>query len=141
MRQQVKNDGYEFAAKLNAISVDKEGWYVCKVNLPSSLVGVKSSDLRIYCAESSDFTVSSVILPSTFEVVNLTAKIFDGKFFGLEDKDSFLLAALLPAGKSFIYYFAKILLALLFGGCNVGFGVIGVSVGSFLIWRLYKRHS
>ena len=148
MREQVKSDGYEFVAKLNTIKVSEDGYYAFMVTVSDDLVGTKVSDLKLYYAEPSDFLASTNgSVETAFGLMPLINGITGGlevsNFLGVKLDTlpkQFLATMFLSASKSMTVYIVKILLALL-GGCNVGFGVIGISAGGFLIWRLHKRHS
>ena len=149
MKDKVAKDRYQFAAKLNTIKVSEDGYYVFQVTVSDDLVGMKVSDLKLYYAEDSDFTTSSVnrvkLAFGPMPIINGVTGGFEiSNFFGVKLDTlpkQFLATMFLSASKSITVYIVKILIALLLGGCNVGFGIIGISVGGFLIWRLYKRHS
>ncbi|MBQ7674729.1 MAG: hypothetical protein IJT36_09540 [Alphaproteobacteria bacterium] len=145
MKDQVQKDNYEFMAKLNTITVSEDGYYVFAITVPDNLVGTKVSDLRLLYAESSDFTGSS--LKSSFVIME---GIMNGITGGFEFSNLFgvkidtltkqvLATVFLSAGKSLTMYILKILLFL--AGCNAGFGMLGLSVGGFLIWKFFRRHS
>ncbi|MBR0079100.1 MAG: hypothetical protein IJP69_01865 [Synergistaceae bacterium] len=144
MREQVKNDNYEFMAKLNTITVSEDGYYVFAVTVSDDLVGTKVSDLRLFYAESSDFTGSS--LKASFGLMGVLNGVTGGfevsNFLGVKldtVPKQFLATMFLSASKSITVYILKILLFL--AGCNAGFGILGLSVGGFLIWKFFRRHS
>ena len=144
MKDQVQKDNYEFVAKLNTITVSEDGYYVFAVTVSDDLVGTKVSDLRLFYAESSDFTGSS--LKASFGLMGVLNGVTGGfevsNFLGVKldtVPKQFLATMFLSASKSITVYILKILLFL--AGCNAGFGILGLSVGGFLIWKFFRRHS
>ena len=155
--EQAKADSYNIVGKFNTLSVDKEGYYVFKVTLSDKLSndigGVSINDLKIYAAkyEAGDalleqedtVTVSGVSvrasfilgLLNTFELLSLSGEQLQ---FGARE---FLMVGFLNAGTPFSLYIGKLLLALLLGGCNFGFGIIGLGaiVGGFMIFRASRK--
>lgn len=149
MRDQVANDGYEFAAKLNEIKVPKDGYYVFQVTVSDDLVGANVSDLKLYYAEDTEFNTASL---SSWEKVKSAfglLPVINGISGSLEASSiagikldtlpkQFLATMFLSSSKSMTVYVVKILLALL-GGCNVGFGIAGVALAGFVIVKFRKR--
>ena len=143
MTDYVHEDGYEIAGKLNTITVDTEGWYVFRVNLTDELYAVMKdqdiSDFTFYALNDDEESDAGVaILPgllNTFEIFTLTGEKMDT--FGTKE---FLMAGLLDAGTPFSVYIAKILLALLAGGCNSGVTIGGVAICIVLAVKLLRRH-
>ncbi len=133
MRRQVESDNGQFAAKLNTIKVEKDGWYVFQVTVSDDLVGTKVSDLKLYAAEGSDFRTSSVRAAfGLMPIINgVTGALEVSDLFGVKLDTlpkQFLATMFLSASQSMTVYIVKILLMLLAGGCNSGFGLVGGSV-------------
>ena len=74
-------------------------------------------------------------LLNTFELLSLSGEQLQ---FGARE---FLMVGFLNAGTPFSLYIGKLLLALLLGGCNFGFGIIGLGaiVGGFMIFRASRK--
>lgn len=119
MRQQVKDKGYEFAAKLNTINVQKDGWYVFQVTVSDDLLGTKVSDLKLYGAERGDFISanSSGTVRAAFGLMPLVNGITGGfevsNLLGVKLDTlpkQFLATMFLSASKSLTVYIVKILI-------------------------------
>ena len=145
MRDTVKSDGYQFAAKLNTIKVSEDGYYAFMVTVSDDLVGTKVSDLKLYYAEPSDF-LSSVngSVETAFGLMPLINGVTGGlevsNFLGVKLDTlpkQFLATMFLSASKSMTVYIVKILLVLL-GGCNVGFGIAGTFVVGVVAVKFFK---
>ena len=154
MRQRVQSDNGQFMAKLNTINVKRDGWYVFMVTVSDDLVGTKVSDLKLYAAESSDFTASSVgSVSAAFDLLpmanGLTGTLEVSNLFGVKLDTlpkQFLATMFLSASKSITVYIVKLIIMLLTGGCDAGIGIIGgglmiVTGGVFITKRIKrKRH-
>lgn len=123
----VKSDGHEITGKLSTISADVQGYYVFKVTLTDELYALvkdkNTSDFKFYALsdESSPQVSASILngLLGTWEVLSMTGEKLDT--FGARE---FLMVCMLEASKPLSLYIAKILLMLLAGGCNHGFGIL-----------------
>ena len=151
MKQKVNG---EFIAKTdtitlhsNFLSEGEDGYYLFQLNVPDELLSddIKVENLRMYFATPDEFETSSVSKASMVE----TALFDPFSYFEITDLWGYkadtlakkvLVLIVGNTGKSLSMWLIKTLLMFL-GGCNVGFGVLSVSVASFLIWKLYKRHS
>ena len=154
--EQSKNDNANILAKFNTLSVDISGLYVFHVILSDDVAkeieSVDIDKLRIYAAEfestdvfpavyqASDGQVKTAFLYgllNTFEVLTMSGEKLK---FGAKE---FLMVGFLNASKPLSLYIGKILLALLMGGCNSGFGVavLALIVGGFFISQKKKRRS
>jgi len=136
MRQQITDDGYEPAYKLNTLTVSDDGYYVFLVNIPEEFVGKSISDIRIYALKNTDITASipGVVtgLLNFTEITNLAGIKIDT----LEGQ--VLAVAVLQAGTPFSVYLTKILLMLLAGGCDAGLGIAGLCVFGLIVLKLRK---
>ena len=61
MKREAASQRYEFAAKLNTITVSEDGWYVFQVTVSDDLVGLSVNSLNLYVAGESDFVNGSAI--------------------------------------------------------------------------------
>lgn len=150
MRQRVQSDNGQFMAKLNTINVKRDGWYVFMVTVSDDLVGTKVSDLKLYAAESSDFTASSVgSVSAAFDLLpmanGLTGTLEISNLFGVKLDTlpkQFLATMFLSASKSITVYIVKIIIMLL-TGCDTGIGIIGgglmIVTGGVFITKHIKR--
>ena len=140
MTQAVKDDNYEIIGVFNSLSVDVSGWYVVKVTLSEELFevlkGKRVSDLKIYSltdsAAHSSGTNASIIngLLNTWEILSLNGEKLDT--FGVRE---FLMVGFLDAGTPFSMYIAKILLAILAGGCNTCLTLSGFILASLVLLK------
>lgn len=142
MRDQVANDGYEFVAKLNEVTISEDGYYVFQITVDDELVDTQVSDLKLYYAEASDFDTSSIKAAALglIGLINGVAGSMEvSNFLGIKldtMPKHFLATMFLYSSKSMTVYIAKVLLLLL-GGCAVGgFGIVAVS--GFLVWKFYR---
>lgn len=154
--EQSKNDNANILAKFNTLSVDISGLYVFHVILSDDIAkeieSVDIDKLRIYAAEfesadvfpavyqASDGQVKTAFLYgllNTFELLTMGGEKLK---FGAKE---FLMVGVLNASKPLSLYIGKILLALLMGGCNTGFGVavLALVVGGVFILRKNKKRS
>ena len=141
MKDYIKDDGYDIIGKLNTLTVSEDGYYVFKIVLPDELYervkDVRITDLKIYALFDdgrTEQTNTSFItgLINTWELLTLTG---DKLEVGAKE---FLMVGVLNAGTPFSVYLAKILLALLAGGCNAGLGVGALCVLGLVVLRLRK---
>ena len=127
MRQEVSKQNGQFLAKLNTITVSRDGWYVFMVTVSDDLVGTPVNDLRLFGAEGSDFSGSFTASFGLLSVFNGVTGMWEvSNLFGWEIDTlpkQFLVTMLLSAGTSLTTYFVKILLMLLAGGCSAGIGI------------------
>ena len=141
MKDYAQSDSAELIGKLNTITVDSEGWYVFKITLTdelySLLQGKNVSDFKFYGLNDSDATQPNASfimgLLNTWEVLTLSGEKMET--FGAKE---FLMVGFLNAGKPFSVYLAKIIIALLSGGCEVGSGIAGLCVLGLVLLRLRK---
>ena len=141
MVEAVTNDGYEIAAKLNTIQVAEGGFYLFKVTLSEEsfqkLRGMTAHDVRAYALSDSEVEIMPSFITgiiNTFELLTMSGEKMDT--IGMRE---FLLVGLLNAGKPFSVYLAKILLALLLGGCNYGWSIAAICAVPVVI-ALTKRY-
>ena len=147
MKNYVNSDDHEIIINLPTISVDEEGRYIIPITLTDEefeMIRDKSvADFKTYALNDSDLgdgqmTPAFILgLINTWEVYTLTGNKMDT--FGAQE---FLLVGFLNAGKPFSLYLAKILLALLAGGCTSGFTPSAVSliIAGIIIMKLIRRH-
>ena len=153
--EQSKTDNANILAKFNTLSVDVSGLYVFHVILSDDVAkeieSVDIDQLRIYAAEfesadvfpavyqASDGQVKTAFifgLLNTFELLTMSGEKLK---FGAKE---FLMVGFLNASKPLSLYIGKILLALLMGGCNFGFGVtvlVLTAVGLFISQKKKRR--
>ncbi|MBQ7155408.1 MAG: hypothetical protein IJR85_07650 [Synergistaceae bacterium] len=137
----VKSDGYEINGKLSTISANTQGYYVFKITLTDELyqlLGTQSvSDFKFYALSSKDHAGVSVSLLSgllsTWELFTLNGDKLDS--FGTKE---FLMVGFLDAGTPFSVYLAKIIIALLAGGCNTG--IFTGSLAVILLIIKFRKH-
>ena len=142
MQEAVQQEGYEIAAKLNTIQVMQSGFYIFKVTLSeqsfNDLRGTTVENLKVYALSDSEIEIlPSFIMGmiSTFELLTMSGEKITS--IGMRE---FLLVGLLQSGQPFSVYLAKLLLALLLGGCNSGAGVYAVLVVSGIIYIVFRTH-
>ena len=141
MKDYMKNDGYEAAYKFNTVTVSNDGYYVFMINVPDELVGTKISDIRIYAMNSANVSGSKAnasfmsLINGLLNYGELT-NLFGVKIDTLEKQ--ILAVGFLQAGTPFSVYLAKILIALLAGGCESGLGIAALCVLCFSLLRLRK---
>lgn len=146
LKNKVQSESANLIGKFNTLSVDIDGVYVWKVTLTPELekefVSQAVSNFRIYSADvtPADFIAISSVKPSflfgllnTFEFLSMS-----GEKMSLGAKE-FLMVGFLNASKPLSLYLARIILSLLLGGCNTGFGVVGIGVLGFLAFKIFKR--
>lgn len=145
MEQAVRDEGYNIAAKLNTIRVPESGFYVVKITIPedtfSDLDGTAVGRVRVFAlndteAGSSGLEVRSSIINgivNTFELLSLSGEKIEQ--IGARE---LLMIGLLEAGESFSVYLAKILIALLMGGCNQGMGLLYLA-SAVMVFVLLRR--
>ena len=143
MQEAVKQDGYEIAAKLNTIQVSESGFYIFKVTLSEKsfedIKGTEAKDLKVYALSDSEIEIMPSIISgllNTFELLTMSGEKINT--IGVRE---FLLIGLLESSKPMSLYLAKILLALLLGGCNPGFGVAAIFAVSVFVILYAKNHS
>ena len=145
---EAKKDNYEIVGKLNTISVDITGYYVFKVVLSDALYDkVKDTDvknLRMYYTTDDGSSASKVsassVKASLFGLINtLEILTMQGKRLTQIGAKEFLMIGLLNAGKPLSFYLAKLILALLLGGCYTGFGVFCIVVASAIAIKFFRK--
>ena len=136
--------------KLSTLSVDKTGLYVFRVELSDELYDeVKNTSveqLKIYFIQYEDDEVIPAAdgevnlafitgLLNTFELLTMSGEKMQ---FGMKE---FLMVGLLNAGKPMSFYIAKLILALLLGGCTTGFvpSAISLAVFGFVVLKHRKK--
>lgn len=131
--------------KMNTLIVSRDGYYVFKVTLSDDLYeqhiqGVKADELKAYVlydngeAGNSEVSASFVTgLLNTWELLTLNG---DKLEFGAKE---FLMVGLLNAGTPFSVYLTKLLIALLMGGCDVGFGLAGLAAVCGAVILIMRR--
>ena len=132
MKDYMHNDGYDAAYKLNTLTVSNDGYYVFLVNVPDELVGMKVSDVRMYALKHADFSSSFMSLINGILNYGEITNLFGVKIETLEAK--VLAIGFLQAGTPFSVYLAKIIIALLAGGCDSGLGIVAICVLSATIF-------
>lgn len=149
MKQEAKDDGYEFAYKLNTIYISSDVelnddiYYVFSLDVPPELVGKSVNDLRLYILPFSDVDTSSVNA-SLFSFGGILGTLLDEQGFGLDIPlpAQILIAVMLPIKTSFFVGLAKILLALALGGCNAVLMPVGgtvILVGGIVIFAFFRK--
>ena len=143
----------EFIAKTDTLTLHstflkdgEDGYYLFLLNVPDEVLSMdlKVQDIKLWFAVPEDFAASQAgelkasFDPFTyFEITDL----FGYKADNLAKK--VLVLILGNTGKSLSMWILRILMFL--AGCNAGVGIIGsgmiVSVGGFLIWKFFRRHS
>ena len=126
MKDYIKNDGYEAAYKFNTLNVSADGYYVFLVNVPDELVGTKVSDVKLYALRNADFASSFFSLINGVLNYGELTNLLGVKIDTLEKQ--VLAVGFLQAGTPFSVYLAKIILALLAGGCDSGLGFAALCV-------------
>ncbi len=153
LKSKAKKENYDIIGKFNTLLVDKSGIYIFHVTLSDDLFkqinGVNMNDFKIYSEDvsisslqtsslNSDFNFNSFNssfifgLLNTFECLTMTGKKLE---FGTRD---FLMVGFLNSGKPLSIYIARIIIALLTGGCNSGFGITGLIIVTVIIFTLAK---
>lgn len=141
MSNYAKNDNTELTGKLNTLEVNREGYYVFKVTLSDELwEKIKNqniSDYKFYGLHDSEAKVSSSFingLLGTWEILTMKGEKMTS--FGVRE---FLMIAFLNAGTPFTMFLAKLIMAILGGGCNTG-----IIAGSFavlvLVFVKFRKH-
>ncbi|MBQ7155269.1 MAG: hypothetical protein IJR85_06935 [Synergistaceae bacterium] len=146
MQDYVRNDNHEIIGNLPTVSVDEAGYYIIPVTLSDDVFNlVKSndvSDYKFYALNDSELGDGQIRtsfingLLGTWELFTLNGEKMTS--FGVKE---FLMVGFLEAGKPFSLYLAKILLALLAGGCHSGISpsaVHAVILGIIAV-KLYRR--
>ena len=133
LKDEAKSDNNELVGKLSTLSVDESGYYAFKVilsdDLYESVKDTRVENLNIYyiqydegeyvpiamAASDGKIKVSFITgLLNTFELLTMSGEKMQ---FGMK---KFLMVGFLNAGKPMSLYIAKLILALLLGGCNTG---------------------
>ena len=141
----VQADNHEITGKLGVISVDTAGVYVVKVVMTDELYAVLKdqnvANFRIYALSDKDPADVNTSLISgmigTWEILSLSGEKLTN--FGVRE---FLMVGMLNAGTPFSMYIAKILIALLLGGCNSSINTIWLGVLALIVFaalRFRKR--
>ncbi len=137
MTQAVQSDSHEIIGALNALSVDKTGWYVMKISLSDELFaevqGMKTSDLKMYAIPAANSQVNASVINgimNTWELLSLTGEKIDT--IGVRE---LLMVGVLEAGQSFSMFLAKLLIAILAGGCTTGFTFAALFITATLFLR------
>ena len=141
MTDYVQADGHNITGKLGVISVDTPGVYVVKVVMTDELYAVLKdqnvADFKIYAlsdeepSEVNDSLISGLL--GTWEILSLSGEKLTN--FGVRE---FLMVGLLDAGTPFSMYIAKILIALLLGGCSSGTSTIWLGILALTGFTLLK---
>ena len=133
MREYIKNDGYEAAYKFNTLTVSEDGYYVFLVNIPDELVGKSVNDIRLYALKNADFASSFYSLINGILNYGEITNLFGVKIDTLEKQ--VLAVGFLQAGTPFSVYLAKIIVALLAGGCSLA----GAGITVLLLAGMFFR--
>ena len=153
MRDYVTADGFSIIADLFTVSVDSDGWYVnpYPVTLSDDVWElVKSQDIsqiRVYKMRDGDEAengLASGDVRGAFGPVYGMLSVFElsgGNLDDLFSVKSFIIAGFLQAGTPFSVYLAKIIIAILLGGCSNGINpsVIPVIICGIIFLKLAKR--
>ena len=137
-KKYIHDDGYEATYKLNTLTVSEDGYYVFLVNIPDEFVGKKVSDIKLYAMENKD---NAEVSPSFVSIINgilnygEITNLLGIKIDTLEGQ--MLAIGFLQAGTPFSVYLAKILLAILAGGCNSFFGFIALGAIALTVLRIH----
>ena len=152
MKREAAMNRYEFAAKLNTITVSEDGWYVFQVTISDDLVGMRVNDLNLYFAGESDFVNGSSI--RNFKKIKMSvapSSLIDGltgmfeltDLFGVELDTlpkKFLATMFLSASESLTVFILKTIFQLLLAACNLGVLSGGVVlVGGLILIKFYRR--
>ena len=122
MKDYMQSDGYDAAYALNTLTVNEDGYYVFMVNIPDELVGKKVSGIKIYALKNADFASAFYGLLNGVLNYGEVTNLLGVKIDTLEKQ--VLAVGLLQAGTPFSMYLAKLIIALLAGGCSLsGTGV------------------
>ena len=148
MRDEAAKDNYEFAYKLDTVTVSEDGYYVFAVNLPDEFLSQDVNSFRFYTFDRNNFTGSSFMssIGGLIGLVNGVGTAADFNMMGLKldtPLKKILVVCLFQAGTPFSVYLAKLILALLLGGCSsfAGAGVISLATaGVFILMRYRKTH-
>ena len=143
MKEYVRRDNYEIFANLPTISADEEGWYAVKITLSDDIweeVKDKNvSDYKLYGLNDSDLGDGQFQPAFITGVINMwelfTLKGEKLTKFGVKE---FLMVGFLNAGKPFSFYLAKLILALLMGGCETFSGLAIIPL-AFLFIKFIKK--
>ena len=137
MIEEMQTQKSDIIGKLNTLTVSEDGYYVVKVVLSDDLYaqidGVSINDLKVYALYDdgkTDQVNTSFItgLLNTWELLTLSGEKLE---FGARE---FLMVGFLNAGTPFSVYLTKILLMLLAGGCDVGFGLAGLGLAVAILF-------
>ena len=141
MQEAVKDEGYEIAAKLNTVQVSESGFYIFKVTLSEEsfqkLQGLTADEVRVYALNDSEIEIMPSIITgilNTFELLTMSGEKINT--IGVRE---FLLVGLLESGKPLSVYLAKMLIMLLLGGCNYGWGIAAIFAVP-VVMALTKRY-
>ena len=142
MQEAVKEEGYEIAAKLNTVQVSEAGFYIFKVTLSEEsfqkLQGLTADQVRVYALNDSEIEIMPSIITgilNTFELLTMSGEKINT--IGVRE---FLMIGLLESGKPLSVYLAKLLIMLLMGGCNFGWGIASLlAVPAVMIFAKYYR--
>lgn len=150
MRDQVKAAEYEFAAKLDTVTISESGYYAFKIELPPELVGIDVKDLQFYLARQSEFPEKASAASAAKDPRLVTSGLIqaafaflgDGNLLPIDKTTSTVFAILsLNAGEPLSLYLVKMLLMLV-GACDAGSaaGTVGLlAVGGLVILRSFRR--
>lgn len=145
MEQAVHDDNYEIIGKFNTITVSEDGYYVFRVRILSDdlweqLQDQDAEQFRAYImsderANNSTFRKSILGVLNTIEILSISGEKISK--IGLRE---FLMAGFLNSGEPLSLYIAKIILSLLLGGCNQGFGILILAIPTgFLTLKFFRR--
>ena len=137
MKNYMRNDGYNAAYKFNTVTVSDDGCYVFLVNIPDEFIGVKVSEVKLYAINDSEISASFYSLINGVLNYGEITNLLGVKIDTLEKQ--VLAVGILQAGTPFSVYLAKILLALLAGGCDMGLGLAGFAVITSTLF-IFRKH-
>ena len=125
MTQTVQEDQHEIIGALSSVKVDTSGWYVTKLTLSDELFetvkGMSVNNLKVYSLADSESQPQAALISgilNTWELLSLSGEKIDT--IGTRE---LLMVGLLEAGQSFSMFLAKLIIALLAGGCTCWFHV------------------
>lgn len=142
MMEYMRNDGYEPAYRFNTVTVNEDGYYVFAVNIPDELIGTSIDDVKMYALKNADFSDSSA-KSSFFGLINGILNYGELTTMTGEKPQTLvgqmLAVGLLQGSQPFSLFIAKVLLALLAGGCSMtGTGAI-MSLAVCIMYIMFKH--
>ena len=125
MKAYVKSDDHEIIINLPTISVDEEGKYIIPITLTDEefelVKDMNVEDIKTYGLNDSELGDNQLRIAGInglFALVDF--RLLSGEKMTKFTVKDFVIIGILDAGKPLSLYFAKILLALLLGGCSSG---------------------